>query len=96
MRLGLDELRGAIRRRLMASGLESREGVLVTNLRHADACARALSGVEQAHQSVAADRAGELIAVDLRIAADALGEVTGVITTDDILERIFSEFCIGK
>lgn len=96
MRLGLDELRGTIRRRLMTSELESREGVLVTNLRHADACSRALSGVEQAQQSVAADRAGELIALDLRIAADALGEITGVITTDDILERIFSEFCIGK
>ena len=96
MRLGLDELRGTIRTRLMTSGLESREGVLVTNLRHIDACSRALLGVRQAQQSVADDRAGELIAVDLRIAADALGEITGVITTDDILERIFSEFCIGK
>lgn len=68
----------------------------MTNLRHIDACSRALLGVRQAQQSVADDRAGELIAVDLRIAADALGEITGVITTDDILERIFSEFCIGK
>lgn len=96
MGLGLDELRRTIRARLLMNGLESHEGAWVTNLRHADACARALQGVEQAQHSVAADRAGELIAVDLRLAADALGEVTGVITTDDILERIFSEFCIGK
>ena len=95
-RIGLEELRGTICEHLMTSRLESRDGVLVTNLRHTDACARALQGVEQAQQSVVADRAGELIAVDLRIAADALGEITGVITTDDILERIFSEFCIGK
>ncbi len=96
MRIGLAGLRGMIRDRLMTNQLESRDGVLVTNLRHADACSRALLGVEQALQSATADRAGELIAVDLRLAADALGEITGVITTDEILERIFSEFCIGK
>ncbi|MBS0169259.1 MAG: tRNA uridine-5-carboxymethylaminomethyl(34) synthesis GTPase MnmE [Nitrospira sp.] len=94
--IGLEALRRTIRERLTSRQLESRDGVLVTNLRHADACSRALLGVEQAQQSAMADRAGELIAVDLRLAADALGEITGVITTDEILERIFSEFCIGK
>jgi tRNA modification GTPase len=68
----------------------------VTNLRHAAAFERALQGVEQARQSVEAGMAGELVAMDLRIAADALGEITGAITTDEILERIFAEFCIGK
>jgi tRNA modification GTPase len=94
--VGLDGLREAIRSRLMPTRLEPRESVLVTNLRHAAAFERALQGVEQARQSVEARRAGELIAMDLRIAADALGEITGVITTDEILERIFAEFCIGK
>lgn len=94
--MGLDALRGAIRKRVLTGGVESPDGAMVTNLRHADACQRALLGVEQAQHSVAADRAGELIALDLRIAADALGEITGTITTDEILERIFSEFCIGK
>lgn len=69
---------------------------MVTNLRHADALKRALEGIEQATQSVKQGRAGELVAMDLRIAADALGEITGVITTDEILQRIFAEFCIGK
>lgn len=96
MQVGLDQLREAIRGCLMPGRMEAREGVLVTNLRHADAFKRALQGVEQAWQSVEAGRAGELIAMDLRIAADALGEITGAITTDEILERIFSEFCIGK
>ena len=73
-----------------------REGIQVTNLRHVDAFDRAVQGVEQARLSVDAGRAGELIAMDLRIAADALGEITGVITTDEILERIFAQFCIGK
>lgn len=96
MQIGLDGLRDAISSRLMPRGLESREGVLVTNLRHAAAFERALQGVEQARQSVEAGMAGELVAMDLRIAADALGEITGAITTDEILERIFAEFCIGK
>lgn len=96
MQIGLDGLRDAIRSRLTPSRLESREGVLVTNLRHAAALERALQGVEQATHSVEDGRAGELVAMDLRIAADALGEITGAITTDEILERIFAEFCIGK
>ncbi len=94
--IGLDDLRKTIRSRLMPSGLESQDGVLVTNLRHAAAFERALQGVEQATQSIEAGSAGELVAVDLRIAADALGEITGAITTDEILERIFAQFCIGK
>ena len=94
--IGLDELRETIRGRLMPGTWESNEGVLVTNLRHTVAIERALQGVDQARQSVEAGRAGELIAMDLRIAADALGEITGVITTDEILDRVFAEFCIGK
>jgi len=96
LQTGLDELRKAIRSRLLPSSLESHEGVMVTNLRHVSALERAAQSVDQARRSVDAGRAGELVAVDLRIAADALGEITGVITTDEILERIFSEFCIGK
>ena len=93
---GLNQLQEAIRSRLMPGALESHEGVLVTNLRHTVALEHALQGVDQARQSVDAGRAGEFVAMDLRIAADALGEITGVIATDEILERIFAEFCIGK
>ncbi len=96
MQVGLDGLRAAIRSRLTPDRLEAQDSVLVTNIRHASALDRALQGVEQARCSVEAGRPGELVAMDLRIAADALGEITGVITTDEILERIFAEFCIGK
>ena len=96
IQIGLDGLREAIRSRLTPERLEARDSVLVTNLRHAAALDRALQAVEQARHSVESGRAGELVAMDLRIAADALGEITGIITTDEVLERIFSEFCIGK
>ena len=94
--VGLDELRTAIRAMLVSSGGDASEGIVVTNVRHRTALRRAAESLQQTWEASRHGLAGELIAVDLRAAADALGEITGVITTDEILERIFSEFCIGK
>jgi tRNA modification GTPase len=69
---------------------------MVTNVRHQAALDRASESLDQARESVGAGLANELVAVDIRTAADALAEITGAITTDEILERIFSSFCIGK
>ncbi len=72
------------------------EGGFSARRRHLDALSRAetalLAGQEQLHQY----RAGELLAEDLRIAQEALGEITGHVSSDDLLGRIFSSFCIGK
>jgi tRNA modification GTPase len=76
--------------------LESRESVVVTNVRHQAALQLAASSLQQAYASIEARIAPECVAVDLRGAADALGEITGAITSAEVLERIFSEFCIGK
>jgi tRNA modification GTPase len=65
-------------------------------VRHRTALRRAAESLQQGLESSGRGLAAELISVDLRAAADALGEITGAITTDEILERIFSEFCIGK
>ena len=93
---GIDGLRAAIRSQLVGAGAEATEGVTVTNVRHHAALDRAGEALTQARASVAAAMAHECVAVDLRAAADALGEITGVITTDEILEQIFSTFCVGK
>ena len=93
---GVDELRAAIRSQLVGAGAETADGVMVTNVRHQAALDRASDSLHHAAQSISAGVAAELLAIDMRAAADALGEITGVITTDEILERIFSEFCIGK
>jgi tRNA modification GTPase len=71
-------------------------GVLVTNARHRDALIRAKNSLELALTSLKEGASGEFISVDLRSALDALGEITGVVTTEDILNNIFSNFCIGK
>jgi tRNA modification GTPase len=70
--------------------------VTITNVRHRDALKRAEASLAEALDSVRNGAEPEFVAMDLRGAADALGEVTGVITSDDVLHRIFSEFCIGK
>ena len=93
---GIDKLREAIRLQLVGGGAESIDGVMVTNVRHQAALDRACESLIQAKESVRAGMGNELVAVDMRAAADALGEITGAITTDEILEQIFSTFCIGK
>jgi tRNA modification GTPase len=93
---GIDRLRAAIRTQLVGGGAETTDGVIVTNVRHQAALDRASESLAQAKNSVREGMANELVAVDIRGAADALGEITGVITTDEILEQIFSTFCIGK
>jgi len=93
---GLDELRDAIRDTVLTQGLEPSEGVLITHLRHRSALERAKISLDQALVSIQQHMAAECIAADLRVAINAIGEIIGETTTDDILDRIFKEFCIGK
>lgn len=93
---GIADLKEAIRVQLVGPGGEPRDGVMVTNVRHQTALIRAGDSLRQASESCEASAACELVALDVRAAADALGEITGEITTDEVLDKIFSEFCIGK
>jgi len=71
-------------------------GVLSARTRHLAALRRARSHVEEAHRLLAERHAGELVAQELTDAQKALGEITGEVTSDDLLGRIFASFCIGK
>lgn len=71
-------------------------GVLSARARHLDALRRARAHVEEAHRLLIERRAGELVAQELTDAQKQLGEITGEVTSDDLLGRIFSSFCIGK
>lgn len=94
--LGLEAVRAGIRSRLGQESLEAGDGVVVTNIRHVDALQRAAGSLREALGAVKDTHMAELVAVDVRDACDALGEITGAITSEEILNRIFSEFCIGK
>ena len=75
---------------------EADQGELVTSERHRDALVRALEGMDRLKSTAEQGMPAEFIAADLRWSLNRLGEITGEVTTEDILERIFSEFCIGK
>ena len=71
-------------------------GVLSARARHLDALRRARAHVEEAHRLLVERHAGELVAQELTDAQKQLGEITGEVTSDDLLGRIFASFCIGK
>ena len=71
-------------------------GTFSARARHVAALGRAAGHLEAARQVTAAGRASELLAEELRLAGAALGEVTGEVSSDDLLGAIFSTFCIGK
>lgn len=75
---------------------ETAEDVFIARRRHLDALARTEAHVLAGEDHLRTTRAGELLAEELRLAQEALGEITGRFTADDLLGRIFSSFCIGK
>jgi tRNA modification GTPase len=70
--------------------------VLSARSRHLEALRRARAHVEEAHRLLTERHAGELVAQELTDAQKQLGEITGEVTSDDLLGRIFASFCIGK
>jgi tRNA modification GTPase len=72
------------------------EGSFMARRRHVDALQRGLDLVLHGQQELHLHQAGELLAEDLRQAQEALNEITGEFSSDDLLGRIFSSFCIGK
>ncbi|MEK6559237.1 MAG: GTP-binding protein, partial [Planctomycetota bacterium] len=66
------------------------------NVRQRDALQHSIQSIQQALESARNSESYEFLALDLRTAIDTLGEIVGEVTTEDILDKIFSEFCIGK
>lgn len=75
---------------------QTEEGVFMARKRHLDALQGALNWLENGQQQLEGEAAGELLAEDLRLAQEVLAEITGRFTSDDLLGRIFTSFCIGK
>lgn len=92
---GIDALRRALRNTVDTEGLYRGE-VVVSNMRHFEALSRAHHDIEAALRALESGISEELLAEDIRSAITALAEITGRITSDDILRNIFSHFCIGK
>ncbi len=91
---GLDVLRELLKARAGYSGIH--EGAFMARRRHLDALERADHALRAGQATLRERVAGELLAEDLRQAQNALAEITGEFTSDDLLGAIFSSFCIGK
>jgi tRNA modification GTPase len=91
---GIDLLREHLKE---CVGYQSAEtGIISARQRHLQALQRTSSHLDEALRQLHEHRAGELMAEELRLAQHALGEITGEFTSDDLLGRIFTSFCIGK
>lgn len=91
---GIEALRETIRK---LAGYENRgEGAFTARRRHLDALQRAERHFLAGRKALEEAHAGEILAEELRLCQHALGEITGAVSSDDLLGRIFSEFCIGK
>ena len=93
---GMEELREALGHVVFEGRLDASAADCLYNARQRDAVRRAIRRLEEGEGAVREALGYEFVALHLREATDELGEITGTVTSDDILGRIFSRFCIGK
>jgi tRNA modification GTPase len=93
---GIEALKDAIKELIWSGEIKSEMLQVIINSRHQDALNRARSAAGRAVDALRGGATLELVALDLRIAVDAVGEIVGKTATEDLLDSIFSQFCIGK
>ena len=93
---GINTLFESMKNRVFKNSDYSEQSAIVSNLRHYNCLKKAKESLINAKKSATEKMSGEFISVDLRTAENSLAEIIGVVTTDDILNNIFSKFCIGK
>lgn len=93
---GIEALKDAIKNLVWSGEIKAGMSQVTINSRHHDALNRARTVTRQAADALRGVATLELVAFDLRIAANAIGEIVGKTTTEDLLDSIFSAFCIGK
>ena len=93
---GMEALKDAIKNLVWAGKIEAGMLQVMINSRHQEALGRARAATVETLSALRADKPLELAAMDLRIAVSAVGEIVGKTATDDLLDSIFSQFCLGK
>jgi tRNA modification GTPase len=93
---GVEALKDAIKDLVWGGEIHGEMLEVMINSRHQDALKRARAATSLARDSLVAGATFELVAVDLRTAVNAIGEIVGKTSTEDLLDSIFSQFCIGK
>ncbi len=97
-RSGLETLDEAVSSRILGDSRYQMggEGVIITNARHEQALRRAREALDEGMTALDGDMPADMVSIDLRETLEALGQITGDTVTEDLLDRIFSTFCLGK
>ncbi|NDA65893.1 MAG: tRNA uridine-5-carboxymethylaminomethyl(34) synthesis GTPase MnmE [Verrucomicrobia bacterium] len=93
---GIEQLKDAIKQSIWSGDINAEMLQVMINSRHQDALQRARAATLRTAEALRMESTLELVAMDLRIAVNAVGEIVGKTTTEDLLDSIFSQFCIGK
>lgn len=93
---GISNLLNLLKEKALGNSSYSEKTAIVSNMRHFECLKRANENLHKARESAISKMSGEFISVDLRNAENDLAEVIGEVTNDDILNNIFTKFCIGK
>jgi tRNA modification GTPase len=93
---GIDALRAGLRDAVLTLGASGGDMVPSTAVRCGESLRLAADSLDRARKLVDRRMGEELVAAEIRVALDELGKVVGAVYTDDVLDRVFSRFCIGK
>lgn len=93
---GIKELQNAILEVIFHGKVDSPEGCFVSNLRHKKSLEKGLKYIEEVEKSMKKALPSDFLTIDLKGSLESLGEITGGNITEDVIDRIFSSFCIGK
>jgi tRNA modification GTPase len=93
---GIESLKDTIKNLAWAGSAGSEQIEIMINSRHQEVLARAREATLRTLEALQSGRTLELVALELRIAVNAIGEIVGKTATEDLLDTIFSQFCIGK
>ncbi len=94
--IGISDLFNLMKDKAIGLNNYTEKSAIISSIRHYDALQKALEQLRNAKRSVENKMSGEFISTDLRSAEDFLGEIIGIVSSDEILNNIFSKFCIGK
>ncbi|MCB0837768.1 MAG: tRNA uridine-5-carboxymethylaminomethyl(34) synthesis GTPase MnmE [Bacteroidetes bacterium] len=93
---GIDQLRERMVEAVQAFSQHDPDQAVISNVRHLTALRKAAAALEEVQQGLEMGITGDLLAIDIRTVLHYIGEITGEISTDEVLGNIFSRFCIGK
>jgi len=95
-KIGIQELEEEIKNIFFTEGREIKDEVLLTNVRHKTALEQAQEAIASAQHSIGEGMPSDFVALDLKTVLDFLGEITGETVDEEIINQIFSQFCLGK